>query len=643
MPSSSSSTSDPSMRQGHIELLENLPQSILKEINVLLEPHVGDDDDDIYINGNGNINGNINDTGSGNDCHGVVWKLRDIRAAKSAQQKVYILIFGKHKSKIATEDSSTRIKDDDDNDDNNKNNPASFPVLATTSNKCLVVNDATIKLPRENSQQLKLVLRIWQGGSQWWNLNRNEDPRILARAEVEGYRIAGRSIAIASEQRKETASGECERDCFVGLLKIPRVFHFSEGSRRNYSVQKPPQPQQPCWALLEYVGPDEDDRLAYSSRATTSDDHPKEHNPNQNGDKNINKNNSEYYGGPGVFRTINRSYLNGMIKTRTEFGFDEAHPRWGRVPVHQALEYSKIILNEVVLPLHRSSRRLFLDQKQEVPIATKTYLGMVEIFRKAWRDMSTSNYWHHHTDQKARSEENSQKGSDINSLLGAGRDHGDSRLAECLQRLKLVLDGLESRVDATILPPLDPVLVHMDLQPQNLIFCNPSASTNRSGTSNPPSRFPAVFSVLDWEDAAWADPRFDLILLCRKVCANREQANVIWSDYERALLVLASNNDVKNSSTTSIANHGGKGEIIEPNDKQQTRFLGSIELWLGLETVHSITTMLLQSLDLVNGGRNPWETKKDLWGKLQREFTRLDSYKIAQCMPNLYQHDGLGK
>jgi hypothetical protein len=35
--------------------------------------------------------------------------------------------------------------------------------------------------------------------------------------------------------------------------------------------------------------------------------------------------------------------------------------------------------------------------------------------------------------------------------------------------------------------------------------------------------------------------------------------------------------------------------------------------------------LLLQSMDLLGGGRSPWETKPDLWGKIQREFCRLAS------------------
>jgi hypothetical protein len=129
----------------------------------------------------------------------------------------------------------------------------------------------------------------------------------------------------------------------------------------------------------------------------------------------------------------------------------------------------------------------------------------------------------------------------------------------------------------------------MDCQPQNLLFAQP-ADTRPNADSNAVSSLPEIFTILDWEEAALADPRFELLLLCRKVCANRDQAQQVWKTYER--------------------------ELPQPQ-------LGPLEPWLALETVHSITSLLLQTMDLLGGGRNPWETKPDLCGKIQREVQRL--------------------
>jgi thiamine kinase-like enzyme len=115
------------------------------------------------------------------------------------------------------------------------------------------------------------------------------------------------------------------------------------------------------------------------------------------------------------------------------------------------------------------------------------------------------------------------------------------------------------------------VLCHMDLQPQNILF----------------DENDAILSVLDWEDAAYADPRFELLLLCRKVLANRQQADALWQLYQ---------------------------------DRTSTK-LGPLDPWLRLETVHSLTTLVLQAC--AGGGRSPWEDQKDLWGKVDREFQRL--------------------
>jgi thiamine kinase-like enzyme len=151
--------------------------------------------------------------------------------------------------------------------------------------------------------------------------------------------------------------------------------------------------------------------------------------------------------------------------------------------------------------------------------------------------------------------------------------------------------------ESSILSLLPPVLCHMDCQPQNLLFVK-CATTSLSPTASPKPDDPVlrveVSSVLDWEEAAYADPRFELLLLCRKVCANRSQADRVWETYRR--------------------------ELPQPH-------LGPIDPWLRLETVHSLTTLLLQAMKV--GGRSPWESQPDLWGKIQREFQRLpDSWDI---------------
>eukprot|EP00934_Nitzschia_sp_Nitz4_P005928 Nitzschia sp. Nitz4//scaffold120_size68122//2562//3254//NITZ4_006034-RA/size68122-processed-gene-0.30-mRNA-1//1//CDS//3329534248//5918//frame0 len=138
------------------------------------------------------------------------------------------------------------------------------------------------------------------------------------------------------------------------------------------------------------------------------------------------------------------------------------------------------------------------------------------------------------------------------------------------------------------IPHLSLVLVHLDLQPQNVLV---SRCLDESLH---------IQSVLDWEDAAAADPRFELLLLGRKVCANQEQAESLWEFYAQERF-------------------GGSA----------TEYLGQLLPWFQLETVHSVLTLLMQSVDALNGGRDPWESPKDLRGKLERETVRWKDWLMS--------------
>ena len=114
-------------------------------------------------------------------------------------------------------------------------------------------------------------------------------------------------------------------------------------------------------------------------------------------------------------------------------------------------------------------------------------------------------------------------------------------------------------------PPLPPVLCHMDLQPQNLAFkrdCDHNCF---------------VASVMDWEEACYADPRFELLLICRRVLANREQAETLWQSYSMFVQQLSSSLSLRSKSRIHWT-------------------VGSIEPWLKLESVHSLCTLSLQAM-----------------------------------------------
>ncbi len=355
----------------------------------------------------------------------------------------------------------------------------------------------------------RLVVRLWKGGCQWWNLNQNFPPSNLAQTELLGYQYAREAL-------KERG------------VTVPGVV-FSQIPSKDWNP----------WAILEYVGPD-----------------------------------SIYLDST----ILDSTWIETMVSVRHEFGFDEPHPRWGRVPESQALEYATLVLDQVIIPLHLGSRGIdairIMESEKNSSLSTSnsfgccyTYGSMITLCQQAYQKITkrlAAAHYHHELDICP---EDYQRWNCAMALL-------QDAVYDILPLNNSMIQVLQSP-----LPSM--VLVHMDLQPQNLLF---SRQANCDVTH---SSFD-VSSVLDWEDAAIADPRFELLLLGRKVCANREQAEQVWKQY------------------TDKTN----GDI------------GPLKPWLQLEMTHSILTMLLQSMDLLNGGRKPWETMKDLWGKLEREMAR---------------------
>jgi hypothetical protein len=290
------------------------------------------------------------------------------------------------------------------------------------------------------------------------------------------------------------------------LLRIPLILH-----QELYP--------EITWAVLEYVGPES---AMFDDKHCVYDD----------------------------------SKIQQMIRIRFEFGFDEPHPRWGRLPPTDecCLSYALMLIDQVILPIHQQ------QQGQGIQIMEMAadradifqYSSMISTYEKALMDI-----------QKSLAQQSTEMSEKFARWI--------STLAQAIERLKLFSRSIS---------PLPAVLVHMDLQPQNLLMGKIAKSKQL-----------VVRSVLDWEDCALADPRFDLLMICRKVVANKTQAMAIWKHYE-------------------VKTH---------------RNLGPIEVWLQLETTHSITTLLSQKMNLLGGGRNPWETETDLWGKLERESQRLDN------------------
>jgi len=380
-----------------------------------------------------------------------------------------------------------------------------------------------------------VILRVWRGSARWWNLNLNTEESCskLARAEVAGYRLARRVF-------------ESQRVQCVSLMKkypinIPEVLHFQPDEGSESGNSKP-------WAVFSYA--------------------------KQMKEIEVDKTCWEF----------SDKFVNEMVKKRHEFGFEEPHPRHGRVCVADALEYALQVLTSVVLPMHAFFFSHFSSNRGEVKFTTNARMVDQEIDALVtncdainaregftYNDMLCK---HRHivvylTNKRPHEDRDDYQINQVISILG-----------ECLRQLSLEWASLEKNNS------LPPVLCHLDLQPQNMILFQLKKDRGK---------IPTIASVLDWEESCYADPRFEILIICRKVVANREQADLIWEHYAKEI------------QRFGMSKHS----------------MGPIEPWLKLEAVHSLMSMLLQGMDLQGGGRNPWEEKPDLWRKISRELSRL--------------------
>lgn len=270
---------------------------------------------------------------------------------------------------------------------------------------------------------------------------------------------------------------------------------------------------------------------------------------------------------------IDNDFIKNMIKVRLEFGFLEQHPRHGRVCIEDSLEYAIQILDTVVIPIHFQ----FFDKEEIIRQKSVSAINMNYSYHHESNKNAVTSYDFHRMIQFYRQclttlqfEASVQTGGWMKEMLCI--------LVTCIEELQL--ENLKFK-------PLPFVLCHCDIQPQNAIFC-----TRRDKSI----KVPYVVSVLDWEEAAIADPRFEIMLICRKIVANQEQADFIWEYYYQAL----------------------KARFKDLSDH-----LGPLKPWMKLEGVHSLISICLQLMDLDGGGRNPWETKRDLFQKSNRELERL--------------------
>jgi hypothetical protein len=527
--------------------------------------------------------------------------------------------------------------------------PVSIDYLQSGTANCNVKseNDAKIEPPNELQDILqalkesnnKLIIRQWKRGACWWNLNTNDGgDRLLLPSNVKrGYHMhsrmerhahsetydteqlqeeAARNLTTVQMAHAEITGYNLSRRALQSRRDAPyisRVLYFSYDWHPDYSpvalqlgectnIQYS-RSNKSCdsqgfvepWALLSY--------FEHRQCAKWC-----------NGDLNISVNSQfnvdfilEYTDLHNLDSTKQNCvhlancnhYPTTMIKTRHEFGFDEPHPRHGRVPADECLEYTLMVLRDAVLPVQRF---FFLGVCSDGDVSFGNDVLKREVRPIAWASHSKFELRHttrpfQYTDMVLI-----YKHALDGLLKSNAYNTSDSKtitMIEILQKCISTLVEDWTECNSSCLPP---VLCHMDLQPQNLAFWH--ESDKLKGNLGHRCDGCHVAAVMDWEEACYADPRFELMMLCRKVLANRDQAEMVWQTFSEHVQAW------KQEASSQRGNH----EEWE---------VGPIEPWLKLECVHSLCTLIIQLLDKDGGGRSPWETKPDLLAKFDRERQRL--------------------
>ena len=431
----------------------------------------------------------------------------------------------------------------------------------------------------------RLIVRIWKGGSRWWNLNRHDAESFLhvARAEIAGYRVATEALDsynytcqqfesnhICDEMNQRFLRGKHLKKTEV---KVPEVLHCFIPQKDNEDGILP-------YAIFSYIGKD-----------------------SLNFKNNINDNENK-----ATNWTYTDRFIRDMVKIRYEFGFDEPHPRHGRVCVDLALDYAIHVLDSIVLPLHFVFYRSYFGCTTKNPLMISSKEDTMSL---QWEGHTVNSDFKHTSETLACTYIDMVRlYSDtlvkiVNQIQSNQQTRNDGYLTILAQVLQNCLESLlveaktlqTSKGEKHFMPA---VLCHMDLQPQNMIFRQYSEGLEEIDS------IPNITHVLDWEEACYCDPRFELLLICRKVTANRYQADSIWQYYTEKM----------------------NGMLNFQHDVIQ---LGRIQPWLRLEGVHSIITLTLQELNMQGGGRTPWEKKVEIRKKVRNEFCRLIDLGWSFC------------
>ena len=486
-------------------------------------------------------------------------QIKNVTTFRSAQQQIYLVQLGQR-------------------DNNESSLPDNHKTISSPSSTVPTTAKASSNTLEDCIRQGNnyIVIKIWTGTSRWWNCHHTEtsnsstantrsttskqlpmmgegiistyclndcindttgngtidekdvqtcqqqQQQYIAQQEIGGYQAAYHVFISTANALFET---ETSSSCAMSsVIRIPRVLYSSlsdyptQGDNStNRSNYRPP------WCILEYVGP-------YSL----------------------------YFNDPQWIQH-DTSYIDAMISIRKEFGFDEPHLRWGRLPIHLCVPYSLQLLNSFIVPLHM---HYFINVHGKLGSTIRLPTSQMKIyFFDSVLELIKSKIMCCIVPNVATMSDH-----DVEPIHA-------KVLRDASQILKAAIHAIYDEVVSSSIQNLPPVLCHMDLQPQNIIFgTSPCSITSNKGSHTDKCAHPILLSqkpcncqlisVLDWEEAAYADPRFEMLLLCRKVCATREQADFIWQCYT----------DMINQR---LAHHEGSQPIQ----------LGPITPWLKLEAI----------------------------------------------------------
>ncbi|GMI45001.1 hypothetical protein TrCOL_g9319 [Triparma columacea] len=283
-----------------------------------------------------------------------------------------------------------------------------------------------------------------------------------------------------------------------------------------------------------------------------------------------------------------------MIPDRVEFGFLEPHPRHGRLEPRDCLGYCCMVLEGY---FYRVCKGAWKEGGGKGEVNPRDVVGRVEKVMKEVEGRGVGG---------GRAEEVKRMASELGRDYFAGVEEWRGGGEEGAN------DGGE-RSEKTV-PYLPPVVVHCDLQPQNLCLgtAQDVGGERREGTwtrreDNDTTTTTTTYfieGVVDYEEARFADPRFELMFMCRRVCCDLEQASIVWGMFSEF----------------------SKGEGWE---------VGGLEGWMKLECLVTLAGCVVRGSGMgeewikKEGRGEGRQDQEEEWRKYEREIERWGMFQAV--------------